>query len=362
MRIVHLTSVHDRRDPRIFDKMLSSLQVAGHECILIACSSTDYVEKGISIIGVAKGKTRLRTIQRVYAKAKKLDADVFHLHDPELLPIGYLLQRTGAKVVYDIHEDYRSKGGFVGSGIRAVEKWAFGWLDHVIIAEDAYRSFVSKSVSVTPILNYHIWDVEAARKLTAQTGRSRRIVYTGVVSKLRGLDTILSLAKLSKSSGRDWIFVIAGICHLPQERKDAKAFIQRHELEQHVELKGWEAYLPSEEIRNVQRDGDVGLVLLKEHANYVDSVPTKFYEFMSCGLPFLCSDFPLWEDFIRANGCGVTCPSDTIEEISATLESLLSDPKLYNRLSAMGVKQARDYHWSQMEPRLLTVYESLLTE
>ena len=41
----------------------------------------------------------------VYLKAKALDCDVYHFHDPELLPYGIKLKKAGKKVIFDSHED-----------------------------------------------------------------------------------------------------------------------------------------------------------------------------------------------------------------------------------------------------------------
>ena len=34
-----------------------------------------------------------------------MDADIYHLHDPELMSLGLKLKRQGKRVVFDSHED-----------------------------------------------------------------------------------------------------------------------------------------------------------------------------------------------------------------------------------------------------------------
>ena len=41
-----------------------------------------------------------KTVERVFAKAKAIDADLYHMHDPELMPIGRKLKKLGKKVIF----------------------------------------------------------------------------------------------------------------------------------------------------------------------------------------------------------------------------------------------------------------------
>jgi glycosyltransferase involved in cell wall biosynthesis len=341
--------------------MLASIARKGHEAILIAKGSDRSVD-GFQMIGLTSNRSRLKTVNEAYEKAKSIGADIFHLHDPELLPVGFLLQKAGAKIVYDIHEDYRWKATFLGRIIRLVELWAFNWLDHVIVAEDDYLKFVPPRVPTTAILNYHNRNVSSEHRTADFFGRRFSIVYTGVVSNLRGLSTILKVARLAKEENKYWRFMIAWICHSADERREAEKFISDNDLGNLVELRGWDQYLPQDEIFQIQNRADVGLVLLKEHGNYIHTIPTKFYEYMSTGLPFVCSNFGGWNQFVSDNRCGISCDATSAEEVVTILERLHTDAEFYQKLSQDSLNASRRYHWSKMEDRLISIYESVISE
>src|SRR4051812_24564610 len=108
--IVHLTSAHPRYDTRIFIKQCRSLAARGHEVSLVVADGLgDERADGVRIVDVGRPSGRLyrvlRTTGRVLRAALALDADVYQLHDPELIPAGLRLKRQGRQVVFDSHED-----------------------------------------------------------------------------------------------------------------------------------------------------------------------------------------------------------------------------------------------------------------
>ena len=110
IRCVHLTSVHKRIDTRIFLKQCCSLNKFGFDVSLVVCDgSGDSSENGISVYDVGGPLGRLSRmvykVRKIYSKSVALDADIYHLHDPELIPIGLKLKQRGKKVIFDAHED-----------------------------------------------------------------------------------------------------------------------------------------------------------------------------------------------------------------------------------------------------------------
>ncbi|MET0319494.1 MAG: glycosyltransferase, partial [Duganella sp.] len=115
VRVCHLSSVHRGLDIRIYRKQCVSLAAAGFDVHLVIAATPAQVAEataaGVTVHALpgADGAGRLRRVLRqgwrCYRMAAALDADLYHFHDPELIPYGLLLRRRGTQVIYDLHED-----------------------------------------------------------------------------------------------------------------------------------------------------------------------------------------------------------------------------------------------------------------
>ena len=108
-KVCHLTSAHGKEDDRIFLKECISLAQNGYDVYLVERGNT-YDKNGVHIIGLGKiPERRLKRmtegVKRAYLKAVSINADIYHIHDPELLPIALKLKKNNKKVIFDSHED-----------------------------------------------------------------------------------------------------------------------------------------------------------------------------------------------------------------------------------------------------------------
>src|SRR5438093_974126 len=107
--ITHITTVHPIFDTRIFHKECKSLARQGVTINLIVSHDKKETIEGVQVIPLPffKGRVARMFIKPILAliAALKTRADLYHFHDPELLPLGVFLKLLGKKVVYDAHED-----------------------------------------------------------------------------------------------------------------------------------------------------------------------------------------------------------------------------------------------------------------
>ena len=155
MKVCHLTTVHPRSDVRIFKKECISLSDAGYDVmLLVADDLPEAQESGVRIKSVGKIDNRflrmIISVFRTYREASRSGADIFHFHDPELIPAGLLLKLKRKVVICDVHEDvpgdimnkpYLPTGirYLLAGSIRFLQFLSYRLFDYIISATPAIR-------------------------------------------------------------------------------------------------------------------------------------------------------------------------------------------------------------------------------
>ena len=100
MNIAHLTSAHPRDDIRIYRKMCCSLATRYQVSLVVADGKgNETTDTGVKVVDVGRLTGRIarmtKTVKKVFQRALALNADLYHLHDPELIPVGLKLRKKG---------------------------------------------------------------------------------------------------------------------------------------------------------------------------------------------------------------------------------------------------------------------------
>ncbi len=104
-----MAPVHYYDDVRVFQKEAKTLSANGYRVLLLARAEISLVEEGVEVVPLPVVKNRLMRflcLPRVFWTAFMLKGDVYHLHNPDTLPIVLLLKMLGRRVIYDTHEDF----------------------------------------------------------------------------------------------------------------------------------------------------------------------------------------------------------------------------------------------------------------
>jgi glycosyltransferase involved in cell wall biosynthesis len=364
MKVCHVTSVHPHTDTRIFVKECCTLAMAGHDTHLVAAGAPDEVRSGVRLHGVAPGAggrlSRMTgTARKVVRRARALDADVYHFHDPELLPFALGLRRAGKRVIYDVHEDLprdilsktwipAALRGAVARGVEACEDYAARRFDCVIAATPFIRErFLRRGARADVVNNYPILG-ELAVPHESGARREHAVAYVGEITALRG-----AVEMVQAIGATDAKLLLGG-------RFEDAGLRQRV-----MNLPGWGRV---EELGQLARPAvagtfaraRAGLVLLHPAPNHTHAQPNKMFEYMSAGLPLIGSDFPLWREIIEGNACGLCVDPLDPGAIAGAIRWILAHPDEAARMGENGRRAVLEkYNWDAEGARLLSIYEAL---
>ena len=197
IKVCHLTSAHKAKDDRIFVKECISLAKAGYEVYIIAPDAENSVCDHVHFLGINSFKIKSSRVQRfvkvgrlVYQKAVELDADIYHLHDPELLLYGLKLKRKGKKVIFDSHEDVPNQilsktwipgllRSFVARIYEIIERRCITKFDGVITVNDIIANRLKKiNSNVAIVTNYPVLE-ESKQLKDSCVSKERAICFAG---------------------------------------------------------------------------------------------------------------------------------------------------------------------------------------
>jgi glycosyltransferase involved in cell wall biosynthesis len=82
---------------------------------------------------------------------------------------------------------------------------------------------------------------------------------------------------------------------------------------------------------------------------------------MTVGLPVIASNFPVWQEVVEENNCGLTVNPFDPEDIAKAIEYLLDNPDQARKMGQNGRKAVLEkYNWENEEQKLIELYENLL--
>lgn len=367
LKVCHLTSAHKSYDTRIFFKECVSIAASGVSTYLVVTGTHDHEKYGVNIVNAgeyyeSRLKRMLIAAWRVYRAGVKIDADIYHFHDPELLPYGLILKLSGRKVVYDVHED-------VAADILDKD-WIAGWLRKSIAGmfdflEKVIASGFDGIAAVT---------VDIANKF-----KSRKRTKVVLVRNFPVISLIDNVAKDSEIKGEKFILIYSGM--LTRNRGLVPLIQALHFVPQDIELwllGEWEnealqnecsllsgytkvRYLGrvSQEMSIARiKEANVGMINFLPIPNHVTALPNKPFEYMACGLPMIMSDFDSWKEMFT--GCALFVNPNDSKDIAEKITYLYQNRQMATEFGQKGFNLVRDrYSWESESKTLVNLYNEI---
>lgn len=360
-----ITSVHSALDDRIFEKQAKSLAKAGYNVILIAPYTHRDIKNDIVIEPIKKYNNRILRIVFgpiiILRKAINFNSDIYHFHDPELIIIGLILKLIGKKIIYDVHEDYPGqilyKKWLKSLFLRQIISFTVKLIQPVIAMQfDAIitaRTDISKQFKKSYLIrNLSIINYSDSIKPDNSIKKSiPSIIYAGGLSEVRGIKELIEAISILNGKAELWLL---GWWENDNYFKICK------------ESKGWKytkyfGNVPYKKYFAIMKRADIGAVNFFPIKNHSQTMPNKIFDYMSCFIPLIISDFPYWRNIFY--NCAVFInPYDPID-IAQNLNYLLNHTK-YASILGDNARQLviNKFSWEEESLKLLNIYKKVLND
>lgn len=364
IKVCHITSAHSRYDVRIFMKQCRTLSEYGYRVtLLVNDDKDDETIDGVNIVSTKfkplnRKERFFKSLKLLSCKAKEIDAEVYQLHDPDLLPLGNKLKKLGKKIIFDSHEDYprqikdkewiqKSIRNIIAKSYEVYEKKSLAKYDGVISVTPHVVGRLKKiNNNAIMITNYPI--VDDREQIIKKTEKA--ICFAGGVSEQWNHENILKA--IVDIDGLK--FILAG----PSSAEYLQKLISISSWDK-VEYKG---VVPFTEVKEIYNRCIAGIALSRSIQGMGKGTlgNTKLFEFMEAKLPVICNNYTLWKEIVEEYKCGICVDPNNIEEIKYAIEYIINNPEEAEQMGENGRRAILEkYNWGEQAKGLIDFYDRI---
>jgi glycosyltransferase involved in cell wall biosynthesis len=321
-------------------------------------------ERSFSVVMIAQGKApidqslvqmsgwneriansgRLKRIGLALQAALFENADIYHFHDIELIPMALALKvlRPGRAVVYDVHEDYPAsmmEKYWLPKPIRPFVSWAVRCanfitglcVDGIVTADPGVQKDFQRYARQKTIVYYNFPLLSMFKQAAKDDSEVKSdLVYVGGMSERAGTFVLLDALSLLAKAGSRPSVRLAGYTDGEEGRRAVQKGIENRRLQAQVEFRGRIAY---SEVPGWIRSGRIGLVTLQAIPKFMKNIPSKMFDYWACGRPVIASDLPPIRPFLSDGKNGLLFEPSSPSALAHAIRSMLQKPE---ELKAMG--------------------------
>lgn len=370
MKICHISTAHNNTDIRIRNKECVSLAKNHDYEVFLIIEGNSYTYEGVNIVGIGeRPKSRkdraFAFVNKAYKKALELDADIYHLHDPELLRIALKLKKHGKKVIYDSHEDTISdinRKEYIPKVLRKCIAFVFSKylkrisskVDGVIsVTPDVCKQYERWNSNVAMVTNFPIVSTNIERPALEHNKKEGTILFfAGGVSSMWSHDHIIK----AMDGIEEIKYELYGI---PDE-----SYLQTLKTMPSWSKVNYHGVVPFNEVDQNMWSADIGMALM-QYIRGEDKTGTlgntKLFEIMLHGLPVIATDFILWKEIVEKNNCGICINPNDAHEIAKAISYLMNNKDIAKKMGENGRNTVLEkYTWGSQETELYKFYEKVV--
>jgi glycosyltransferase involved in cell wall biosynthesis len=365
-----VVSVQQPTEVRVFHREARTLKSFGYDVKIVAQCEDSFVLEGIKIIGIGKPRNRFQRFIRttkLFLEALRQQADVYHIHNPELLVWGVILRILVKKpVIYDVHESFPDAvllRDWIPRRLRKVISMLLGFyekllsskIDYVIAADPSIAQyFFTRAHKVTVLYNYPVPEYFPEY---SKGPFEPVLVHAGSLSEDRGMSTLIKAMKLLAKRIPTIKLIIVGSIDSPAGQHFLKQAILE-KIEDNVLFTG---RVDHKMVPSILTGAEIGLSLLEDVPKYHKNIPQKVFEYLAAGLPVVATDLPPLQSYANEIRAIRLVQPGNAEEVAAAVEELLNNPDISRRLGREGRNLVlQKYSWDHEVQKLKEIYTKVM--
>jgi glycosyltransferase involved in cell wall biosynthesis len=317
LHVLIVTSGHEAMDHRIYAKQACSLKKFGANVVVVG-SLGGSVPGAVPVLTVPKPASRVKRFLwqpwRCLWAARRLDPDIIHFHDLEMLvtlPLAKLWWRR-AKFIYDVHEDF--------GNLMAIRDWLPARVKPLVRfltqrVEKSLAWLADAIVGVTPPLTEKFSN---ENKITAYNYNPREFFERAGKMKREPRSRAFDLVHLGTLNLRRAVFLAEVIRELHRLNPTTRSLVigVSSDIEKALKARIPDGCLllgktPYQEIPALLGNSRVGLDVHPWLAPHLEvALPVKVCEYMAAGCAVVSSSMPVLDRLLER--AGVTAESFTL--------------------------------------------------
>ncbi len=362
--------MHKWDDARIFKRSCQFLVKLGLKVSYVATSEVPQKLKGLDFYPLKPRRglrRRLISSYKAYVIASKINADIYHFHDPDLIPWMFLLRLQKKKVIYDIHENFHEKFYHYSSPANQFLGFLYGVYElpirvfsGIITVSESLRQLYAKKAKRSCVV-MNVPPKSALPSIKSSEKSTVPLIYiSGQQSKKRNCTEMVEALPQIKKTYPNVKLMLVGrfVPELYEQELIEKA--KALGVEKNLVIEGM---LPWEENFTRTAKATLGCVFYEDNPNNRVGVPNRLFEYMACGVPILAENFIELQRITNDAQCGLLVDSSKPVEIAnAALEMLSNQDRAMNMGQKGKEAVFQKYNFEEEVKKMLNFYEEILSE
>ena len=284
-------------------------------------------------------------IRQAKAYLRENDFDYLHCHDWHDIIAGVHARKKGCPLIFDMHEYYEhqlARNGFTRRCFRILIGHYQNKSDKIIYVHPIQSTTMSKKNREKLVFLPNYPDGKIFFPVQHTESDILRVAYVGYVrGNIKCYENLIAACR----SGA-FVFQVYGAGALYEPVKELSQGMERVKLYGRFQIE--------QDFERIYSNMDLLYIFPEEGAPWIQ--PTKFFEALRSGTPYIAQKGTYLADFAEENGVGFSVDMYQEEAVKALMGQLAENRSLIDQARECIKKFSGDYDWNQVVKNLDEIY------